>query len=346
MTSKSNGDGSLTQEEIDLLLNMGSEPDEEAPASGSRKKKKKDEILSQSEIDALLASLSGGESVPEDHHDVRMGSRVASYDFSDTFPSTSEDIRALQKIQEEFALTLRADLKQRTGLPISVHLRSVDQMTMAEYMSILSNSAFVATLDSGPGQDPVLFDLGKSVFFALLDSLLGGVSEEQRPESSQTTSAEIAAFQPILRKLIQYWRDVLPPAAGLHARLVATEPNPSFLDAFHRHQNITLVEMDIKVGDTEGCASFCLSRDTIRDLTEPVKRRPVPDGKVAHELREGEGSGHTGNPLVRRHGNFQAGHGRVDRGRLEGIRRGDRLPLSPRGRPFFEVIPGVKRDGG
>ncbi len=64
------------------------------------------EVLSQSEIDALLAALSAGEMSAEELKKEEEGRRVKTYDFRRALRFSKDQIRSLTRIHENFARLL------------------------------------------------------------------------------------------------------------------------------------------------------------------------------------------------------------------------------------------------
>lgn len=80
------------------------------------------EVLSQSEIDALLAALSAGEMNAEELKKEEEGRRVKTYDFRRALRFSKDQIRSLTRIHENFArlLTTFFSAQLRTYVQISV----------------------------------------------------------------------------------------------------------------------------------------------------------------------------------------------------------------------------------
>ena len=81
-----------------------------------------EEILSQSEIDALLSALSTGEVDPEEIKKEEQERKVKTYDFKRALRFSKEQIRTLTRIHENLArlLTTYFSGKLRTYVQINV----------------------------------------------------------------------------------------------------------------------------------------------------------------------------------------------------------------------------------
>lgn len=119
-------------------------------------------ILSQDEIDALLSSVTRGNTYDEvDHEDEKS---VAVYDFKHPDRISKEQIRTMRTIHENFARLFATFLSTNLRALVDVNVISIDQVTYSEYTMSLSmpSSLYLLRMDeleegSCRDQSPVPF---------------------------------------------------------------------------------------------------------------------------------------------------------------------------------------------
>src|SRR4051794_36267912 len=100
------------------------------------------DVLSQSEVESLLAALDpGAQSQPSGQssrgEDVR--SQISVYDFKRPERVSKEQMRAFQALHEGFSRELGASLSGMLRAIVEVKLISVDQLTYSEFVFSLEN---------------------------------------------------------------------------------------------------------------------------------------------------------------------------------------------------------------
>ena len=100
------------------------------------------EILSQTEIDALLNALSSGEVDVQDIKDVESSKKVKNYDFRNPQKIAKDQLRTLEMIHENFGRLFQTFLSGYLRAPVKISILSVDQFAYSEFSNAISTPAF------------------------------------------------------------------------------------------------------------------------------------------------------------------------------------------------------------
>lgn len=88
------------------------------------------EVLSQSEIDALLSALSTGEMDADELKKEQVEKRVKVYDFRRALRFSKDQIRSLTRIHENFARLLTTFFSAQLRTYVNISVASADRFLM------------------------------------------------------------------------------------------------------------------------------------------------------------------------------------------------------------------------
>ncbi|MCS7066378.1 MAG: hypothetical protein NZL85_08925, partial [Fimbriimonadales bacterium] len=142
------------------------------------------EILSQAEIEALLASLASDAPAGALASEEALSSPVAArqkrssvayevYDFRRPDKFSRDQLRTLQMIFETFARLCATNLATYLRVPVHIELISLEQIPYEDYLRSLRQSAFII-FSAPPLSGESVLEMEFSLVFTLLDRLLGG----------------------------------------------------------------------------------------------------------------------------------------------------------------------------
>ena len=126
------------------------------------------EILSQSEIDALLAALSTGEVKAEDIKSKESDKKIKPYDFKRPDKFSKEQLHTLSMIHENFARLLTTYLSAQLRTLVQINVFFVEQMTYNEFIISVSNPSLIAVIDFSPLKGAALIEINPTIAFAII----------------------------------------------------------------------------------------------------------------------------------------------------------------------------------
>ncbi|WP_018883398.1 flagellar motor switch protein FliM [Paenibacillus massiliensis] len=226
------------------------------------------DVLSQGEIDALLAALSSGEMDAEELKKEDTQKKVRSYDFKRAVRFSKDHIRSLTRIHENFArfLTTYFSAQLRTFVQISVV--QVEQLPYDEFIRSIPKMTILNIFEAEPLEGRMVLEVHPNVAFAMLDRLLGGVGSSPAKISSLTEIETIIMeriFSRAFDSLQEAWKTVL----DITPRMEALETNPQFMQIVSPNETIALISLSTKIGDTTGMINLCIPHVVL----EPIMSR-------------------------------------------------------------------------
>ena len=137
------------------------------------------DVLSQSEIDALLSALSTGELEPEQVATEEEKHKVKIYDFRSPQKFSKDHIRTLELIHDNFARIISNYLTAQVRKNVKVKIETVEQVTYEEFIHSVQNPTIMTMFKMPPLNGSLLFETNPQFSFQIIDILLGGSGERK-----------------------------------------------------------------------------------------------------------------------------------------------------------------------
>lgn len=232
------------------------------------------QVLSQSEVDALLAAVSEGEasdspgsSNQSESQDDRV---VVNYDLTSQDRIIRGRLPQLDVIYEKFMRSFRVSLSSALRKIAALNHASTDFLKFGEFINTLPMPTCMSVLRFNALRGSALLVLESKLAYALVDSFFGG---DDRPY----TKAEGKDFTPIelsiVRKVVELAIDDLEAAWAsvekIDASFVRTEINPQFVGIVPPTDVVIASTFDVELENANGTITLVIPYSTI----EPIKQK-------------------------------------------------------------------------
>lgn len=229
------------------------------------------EVLSQSEIDNLLAALSTGE-LDVDEMQANDEKQVKNYDFSRPTKFSKEHLRTLEIIFEHYGRLVSTNLPVYLRKNVQVAVASSETVTFSEFTNALSNPVILGIINFSPLNGTIIIDLGTNLAYAMLDRMLGGDGVPLE-RSREFSDIELSIIQKILIMLTQLFREPWRNVVDVSPLLQRVETNPQFAQVVAPNDMIAIVTLNMKIGDVEGFINICLPFFTLEDVMDRLNTK-------------------------------------------------------------------------
>lgn len=229
------------------------------------------EVLSQNEIDALLAAMSAGE-LDVDQMQGKEEKHVKNYDFSRPTKFSKEHLRTLEIIFEHYSRLISTNLPVYLRKNVQVSVASSETVTFSEFSNALSNPVILGIVNFAPLNGTIIIDLATNLGYAMLDRMLGGtgVPLEKNREFSEI---ELTIIEKILVMFTQLLREPWKNVIDISPVLSRLETNPQFAQVIAPNDMIAIVTLNMKIGDVEGFVNICLPFFTLEDVMDKLNTK-------------------------------------------------------------------------
>ncbi|MCH7688683.1 MAG: flagellar motor switch protein FliM, partial [Planctomycetes bacterium] len=194
------------------------------------------DVLSQSEVESLLAALDPGSTSQQQASSPRgsvndlNNAQVSTYDFKRPERVSKDQMRAFQALHDGFSREFGAVLSGMLRTIIEVKLISVDQLTYSEFVFSLENPTCFNLLYSEGLDGHIILDLNPSIIFPIVDRLLGGGKETRQGIPNRSlTEIELRLVSRItdlaIERLDKAWSNI----CDLKLKVLQVESNPQLV---------------------------------------------------------------------------------------------------------------------
>ncbi len=249
------------------------------------------EVLSQSEIDALLAALDSGELDPGEIDKEVSEQRVKIYDFKRPEKFTKEQMRTLQMLHENLARSLSTYLATTLRTLVEIKVMSVEQLTYYEFTRSLPLLTMLAIFDIPDWEGRGLLECNLTLVFAMIDRMLGGPGTGLE-EGRSLTDIEEGLVSQLMRQITSLYRDAWQTVANVDFVLDSLETNPLFAQIVSQNETVALINFFARVGETEGMINICLPHMVLEQVMDKLTTRSwyagqtrIHDPQLAKRMR-------------------------------------------------------------
>lgn len=254
-------------------------------------------VLSQDEVDALLAGVTGEEAVSPIAPDANAS--VRPYDLSSPDRVVRHRMQTLELINERFARRLRSTFFSfmRRNADITVNAIRIQKYSDFERnLPVPSNLNMVAMK---PLRGASLFTFDPNLVFLVIDSLFGGHGRySTRVEGRDFTTTEQRIIQRLLNLTLECYGEAWHAVHPIEFEYIRSEMHTKFASISTGNDIVVVSSFNIELGATGGKLNICLPYSMIeplRDLlTRPLQQNAADDidqrwtHQLSREVRSAE----------------------------------------------------------
>ncbi|MEG2539392.1 MAG: flagellar motor switch protein FliM [Clostridium sp.] len=226
------------------------------------------EVLSQSEIDALLAALSTGEiGIEEDVHEEKQ--KVKKYDFKRPNKFSKDHTKTLERVHDNFARIASNYLAAHLRTSVQINVLNTEQITFEEFIHSIPNPTILMTYYLDPFSGPFLFETGPQFVFQVIDILFGGQGTSGA-KSREFTDIEKNVIRRINEKLLENlnvaWEDIM----DIEVRVDGLETNPVLNQVMAPNEPVTIITMSVELSNNKSFINMCIPYISIEKFLEKL----------------------------------------------------------------------------
>ncbi len=229
------------------------------------------DILSQSEIDALLKQLNSGEFDADELQD-SAEKKVTVYDFARPSKFSKDHLRTLVNIFEHYGRLLSTNLPGYLRKNVQVEVMNSEAVIYSEFMNALSNPVLLGVVNFSPLKGNIIIEWAPQLGFAIVDRMLGGAGTTL-DITREFSEIELAIIERIFANCVNLLREPWKNVLSVEPRLERIETNTQFAQFISPSEMIAIVSINIKVGDVEGLMTVCLPYITMEPIMDKLNTR-------------------------------------------------------------------------
>ncbi|MDQ0175813.1 flagellar motor switch protein FliM [Bacillus chungangensis] len=215
------------------------------------------EVLSQSEIDALLSAISTGEMSADELKKEEQEKKVKVYDFKRALRFSKDQIRSLTRVHENFARLMTTFFSAQLRTYVQISVASADQIPYEEFIRSIPNMTILNVFEVPPLDGRILMEVNPNIGYAMLDRVLGGKGESVN-KIDNLTEIETKIMRNLFERTFEYLQEAWSTITEINPVLTDLEVNPQFLQMVSPNETVVVISLNTTIGDTSGMINICI----------------------------------------------------------------------------------------
>ncbi len=262
------------------------------------------DVLSQSQIDALLKSMqtsspepaASTESSPVEEKKKAETEQVkySKYDFYSPRKFTKDKMKILSSVFENYARIITSQVNGVFRVMTDITVMEVQERRYYEYVNSLSENDMVTLVetiipDHAKNMVPLMMYVTPGMVITLIERMLGGGEEVVKVKDGYRYSdVEIALYRRVLSYLIQALKDGFSNYINLDFKAQRMEDNPSMIQDVGLDETVVIVHLNV---DVTGLAveriKICLPGTLLENIFQVIdSRKHIARGYAFEDNRE------------------------------------------------------------
>ena len=245
------------------------------------------DILTQEQIDALLAAANEGETSLEELKMEETSRKIKVYDFKRPDKFSKDQIRTLYMLHESFARLLNTYMSSHLRTLVNVDVASVEQLTYQEFVQSLANPSVITILGVPPLKGNIIFEISSEIAFAYLDRVFGG-DGTTAIKTRVLTEIEDAVMRRFVNSAMERFKESWSNVTPMNPILEATESNPQFTQIVPPNDMVVIVTLHTKLGEVESMMNICIPYLVLEPIMSKLTTTFWVAASVAKDERQGQ----------------------------------------------------------
>lgn len=236
------------------------------------------EVLSQSQIDALLSSLQGNDEPIEEIEKKESETKYRKYDFYSPKKFTKDKLKILKSIFDNYSRIAGSQINSlfRTSSELSVV--TVEEQRYYEFGNALGDNDVLSLVNvkmpDKSKNPPLVVNASMTLMLSLIDRMLGGVGDDTSMDASYTyTEIEMALYRRVIQYLIGALKDSWSSYINLDFELDRLEENPSMFQEIGVDETIVIIVIDVDMKECSGKINVCMSGNLLMNIFDIMDKR-------------------------------------------------------------------------
>ena len=244
------------------------------------------DVLSQSEIDALLQAIDTGEMDVDAPAETKNTGKVIPYDFRTANRFSREQIRTLGLVYENFSRLYSTYLSGTLRSMCEVTVVGVEELKYHEFVNALPPSVLLSIISMPPLVGPTLMQVTPNLAYAMISRLLGGSGGEDSKITRGFSEIELVLFERITRQYMGLFNEAWEKVIEVKASLDRLETSAQFAQIVSMGETVAVVTMNARIGDTEGLINCCLPHLALEPIAKQLNTKVLfqAGGETYHKV--------------------------------------------------------------
>ncbi len=237
------------------------------------------EVLSQSQIDALLSSMQdpgGGEQEAQPQEEEKIEYR--KYDFNSPKKFTKDRLKLIRGIYDNYARIVSSRLNGVLRINSEMEVLAVEEQRYFEFSNGLSDDDIITLVDLKLPDDsknpPLIVYMNQVLMVNMIDRMIGGLGNDSEIDASYTyTDIELTLYDRIMGYVLGGTAEAWKNYIRLELKNQRMEENPSLFQDIGLDEPIAIIMLQVDMEGIEGMISIVIPGALLTSIFAYVERR-------------------------------------------------------------------------
>lgn len=227
------------------------------------------DVLSQSEIDALLSALSTGELEPEEVGKDEEKHKIKVYDFRSPQKFSKEHIRTLELIHDNYARIISNYLTGQTRQNVKVKIETVEQITYEEFIHSVQNPTIITIFKMPPLTGNIIFETNPQFSLQVIDILLGG-NGDRKIDTKEFSDIDKNIMRQITGGMISNLKLAWESIMDVEPEVEGIETNPAINQTLAPNDPVALITFSVEMNKRSTFINMCIPYLSIEKILDKL----------------------------------------------------------------------------
>jgi len=221
--------------------------------------------LTQEEIDALMnATLSGDDSADEPV-ETKQEIKCKPHDFQNPKFFSKDQLRNISIIYDNYAKHLSSYMSGVLGTECSISIMQVEEQKYFEYSNALPDSIMMGVLEVKPLEGNMLIEIKKDTCYLILERLLGSDTDVPYVQAD-FSDIEQRLLEKFYGQIIRFLKESWANVADMEPVLDKLLTNARLTQIMPIDDIVIIVLLSVKIKEYEGSMSICIPTINLESL--------------------------------------------------------------------------------
>ncbi len=250
------------------------------------------EILSQSQVDALLNSVQTGMYGSQQSAGDEGGkSTYRKYDFYSPKKFTKDKLKMLQGIYENYARIVSSRLNAILRVNSEIEVEDVQEQRYHEFSNTLTDNDIIMLsewqLQNDSQNPPIILHIQQILMVNMIDRMLGGMGNDDSIKATYTyTDIELGLYRKVMGYMIDATQDAWSNYIDIELGDEILEENPSLFQDISMDEAVAVVTLKVTLDQIDGKLGICIPGNLLTEIFSIIDKRKNINSEHANDAQQ------------------------------------------------------------
>ena len=232
------------------------------------------EVLSQSQIDAMLSAARSGEMDLSASREKKAEKKYRKYDFKSPRKFTKDRLKMLSSVFENYTRVINSRINGMLHTTCEVTVESVEEQRYYEFSNALTEGDVLTIAEvelegqDHPEEPPVLIHYTTSLMLSMMDRLIGGEGDmdAKLPDSYAFTDMELRLYESLVEDMVSVLGGSWENYIDLTCFYRRIETNPTLVQLIGLDETVVIVGINFQFSNSSGQMNICLPGTVLANI--------------------------------------------------------------------------------